>query len=206
MSSPQVHLGSFASTQTGPPHVPSASGTLLPQLSPALSLSCPSSRTWLQVAFSEIPSWTCPCPSPTAPSFMAERDKISGGKATQCLMSVGKVNAIIQLDPMYFLWRTNQFVFRYIFMYMYKHPEGSWWLSGKESACSAGDVGSLPPSGRSPGERNVNPLQDSCSQNPTDRRAWRAAVHGVSKELDTTEQLNNVFFFFFQGVKAFITW
>ena len=103
----------------------------------------------------------------------------------------GKGKSIIQLDPMYFLWRTNQFVFRYIFMYMYKHPEGSWWLSGKESVCSAGDAGSIPASGRSPGERNGNPLQDSFSGNPTDRGAWRAAVRGVSKELDTTEQLNN---------------
>ena len=64
-------------------------------------------------------------------------------------------------------------------------------LSGKESACSAGNVGSIPASGRSPGERNGNPLQDYCSGNPTDRGAWRAAVHGVSKELDTTERLNN---------------
>ena len=51
------------------------------------------------------------------------------------------------------------------------------WLSGKESACSAGDVGSVPASGRSPGEGNVNPLQDSCPENRMDRGAWWATVH-----------------------------
>ena len=49
---------------------------------------------------------------------------------------------------------------------------------------NAGDIrdsGSIPGSGRSPGGGNVNPLQNSCLKNPTDRGAWRAAVHGVAK-------------------------
>ena len=41
------------------------------------------------------------------------------------------------------------------------------------------------------GEGNGNPLQYSCLENPMDRGAWWATVHGVVKELDTTEQLNN---------------
>ena len=57
-------------------------------------------------------------------------------------------------------------------------PSGS---KGKESACSAGDWGSIPCSGRSPGEGNGNPLQYSCWQNSTDRRAWQTTVHGVTK-------------------------
>ena len=61
------------------------------------------------------------------------------------------------------------------------------WLSGKESACHAGDTGSVPGSGRYTGEGNSNPLQYSCLGNPMDRGAWRATVHGVTKELDTTE-------------------
>ena len=52
---------------------------------------------------------------------------------------------------------------------------------GKESACSAGDPGSIPGSGRSPGEGNDNPLQYSCLENPMDGGAWQATVHGVTR-------------------------
>ena len=52
---------------------------------------------------------------------------------------------------------------------------------GKSSACNAGDLGSIPGSRRSPGEGNDNPLQYSCLENPMDRGAWRATVHGVTK-------------------------
>ena len=55
------------------------------------------------------------------------------------------------------------------------------WLSGKESACHAGDVGSIPGSGRSPGRGHGNLLQYSCLENPMDREAWRATVHGVTE-------------------------
>ena len=48
-------------------------------------------------------------------------------------------------------------------------------------ACNVGDPGSIPGSGRSPGEGNGNPLQDSCLENPMDRGAWWATVHGVAK-------------------------
>ena len=51
----------------------------------------------------------------------------------------------------------------------------------RESACKVGDLGSIPRSGRSPEEENGNPLQDSCLGNPMDRRAWQAAVHGVTR-------------------------
>ena len=57
---------------------------------------------------------------------------------------------------------------------------------GKESACSAGDLGSIPVSGRSPGEGNGKPIQYSCLGNLMDRGGWRATVYGVSKALDTT--------------------
>ena len=52
---------------------------------------------------------------------------------------------------------------------------------GKESTCNVGDPGSIPGSGRSPGEENGNPLQYSCMKNPMDRGAWWATVHGVAK-------------------------
>ena len=52
---------------------------------------------------------------------------------------------------------------------------------GKASACNAGDLGSIPDSGISPGERNGNPLQYSCLGNPMDRGTWWATAHGVTK-------------------------
>ena len=55
------------------------------------------------------------------------------------------------------------------------------YLVGKESACNAGDPGSIPGSGRSPGEGNGNPLQYSYLENPTDRGAWQATVHGIAR-------------------------
>jgi len=55
------------------------------------------------------------------------------------------------------------------------------WLSGKESACHAGDLGVIHGSGRSPGEGNGNPLQYSCLGNRTERVTWGAIVHGVTK-------------------------
>ena len=51
----------------------------------------------------------------------------------------------------------------------------------KVSACNAGDLGSIPGSRRSPGEGNSNPFQYSCLENPMDRGAWWATVHGVAK-------------------------
>ena len=56
----------------------------------------------------------------------------------------------------------------------------------KESACNAGDPGSIPGLGRFPGEGNGYPLQYSCLENSMDRGAWWAKVHEVS-ELDVTE-------------------
>ena len=61
----------------------------------------------------------------------------------------------------------------------------------QESACQAGDVGSIPGLGRSPRDANGKPLQYSCLESPTDRGACWATVCGVAEELDRTEQLNN---------------
>ena len=65
-------------------------------------------------------------------------------------------------------------------------PGGS---DSKESTYNAGDLGSIPGLGRSPGERNGNPLQCSCLENYMDVGAWQATVYGVKKHSDTTERL-----------------
>ena len=59
----------------------------------------------------------------------------------------------------------------------------------KESACNTGDPGSIPGSGRSPGEGNGNPLPYSCLENPMDRGACWVTVHGVAK---SWTQLSNL--------------
>ena len=58
----------------------------------------------------------------------------------------------------------------------------------RESACNVGDPGLIHGSGRSLGEGNGNPLQNSCLENHMDRGAWQAIVHEVT-ETDTIEQL-----------------
>ena len=52
-------------------------------------------------------------------------------------------------------------------------------LDSKESACSAGDLGSIPGLGRSPGEENGNPFQYSCLENPMDRGTWQLQSMGA---------------------------
>ena len=58
-------------------------------------------------------------------------------------------------------------------------PGGS---DGKESTCNSGDLGSIPESGRSPGEGNGYPVQYSCLKNSMERRTWQATVHGVARQ------------------------
>ena len=63
-------------------------------------------------------------------------------------------------------------------------------LAVKNPSANAGDVrdvGLIPGSGRSPGRGHGNPLEYSCLENPMDRGAWWATVHGVSKESDTSD-------------------
>ena len=67
---------------------------------------------------------------------------------------------------------------------------------GKESSCSAGDLGSVPGLGKSPGEGNGYPLQCSCLENSTDREAWQATVYGVAK----TERLTHTHSYFIKKI------
>ena len=64
------------------------------------------------------------------------------------------------------------------------------WLSDKEAACNAGDLGLIPGLGRSSGEGNGKPHQCSCLENPMDRGAWWTTVHGVAKSWTQVKQLS----------------
>ena len=87
------------------------------------------------------------------------------------------MNGLIQYIPMLerdvclltILWKVST---------IFGHP---WWLRGKESACNAGDLGSIPGSGRSPGEGNGNPLQILAWEIP-----WIEEPGGVTKESGMT--------------------
>ena len=78
------------------------------------------------------------------------------------------------------IWKLFSFLFFYIICSV-----------GKESACSAGDPGSILGLGRSSGEGNGNPLQYSCLENPMDRRAWKATVHRVARVGHDLKRLNH---------------
>ena len=70
---------------------------------------------------------------------------------------------------------------RILSLHYWGFPDGS---ESKESDCNAGDIrdmGSIPGLGRSPREGNGNPFQYSCLENPMDRGAWQATVHGVAR-------------------------
>ena len=68
-----------------------------------------------------------------------------------------------------------------------------WWLSGKDSVCNAGvagDPGSVPGLGRSPGGKHGNPRQYSCLENPMDRGAQQATVHSVAESQTQLKRLS----------------
>ena len=89
-------------------------------------------------------------------------------------MAVQQFGSFLKVRELELLYR--------ILLFSVKHesdfPGGS---DGKASVYNAGDPGSVPGPGRSPGERNGNPLQYYCLENPMDRGAWQATVHGVAK-------------------------
>ena len=75
------------------------------------------------------------------------------------------------------LWKAESF----IYIPLCSSNGLPWWLSGKEAACSAGNVSVILGSGRSAGGRNGNPFKCSCLENSTDRGAWWATTHEVAK-------------------------
>ena len=104
---------------------------------------------------------------------------------------MGSEQARVKWDPLYHNLKSHL-----LLQQMYHIPSlcltGS---DGRESVCNAGDSGSIPGSGRSPGEGNGCPLQCSCLGNPTDRGTWRAYSPRGHKEADLTERLTLSFHF-----------
>ena len=87
-------------------------------------------------------------------------------------------------------------VLRYIFLYseLWASPVAQLVKKLPASSGDTADIGSVPGSGRSPGEGNGNPLQYSCLENSMDREAWLATVHGITKswaQLNTHAQIQN---------------
>ena len=82
-------------------------------------------------------------------------------------------------------------------------PGGS---EDKASACNAGDPGSIPGLGRSPGEGNGNPLQYSCLEYPMDRETWQAIVHGVAKSWTRLSDFAFFSFYVFIYTSEDINW
>ena len=96
-------------------------------------------------------------------------------------------NSLLILEPLTWLKEEKQWhMFHRLssfncHLFLIWNPIFPGGLDSKAFACNEGDPGSIPGSGRSPGEGNGNPLQYSCLENPMDRGAWQAAVHGVTK-------------------------
>ena len=85
----------------------------------------------------------------------------------------------------YFFFNKNR-KFYYCSMYLGL----PWWLEGKESACNAEDLGSIPKLGRCSGEGNGYPLQYSCCENSIDIGAWWASVNRVTQSKTQMKRLS----------------
>ena len=105
------------------------------------------------------------------------RRKLEETAVWMCIQIIEKIRRVSNRNQRY---KRNYFLWR---------KEFSGGSDGKTSAYSVGDPGSIPGSGRSPGEGNGNPLEYSCLKNPTDRGAWHNSPWGC-KELDMTERLS----------------
>ena len=99
--------------------------------------------------------------------------RATGERGKRCTCHIMLCTPSLVLETMTFILSSNLYVVR-----AQGFPGGS---EVKASACNEGDLGSIPGSGRFPGEANGNPLQYSCLENPMGRGVWWAIVHGVAK-------------------------
>ena len=103
-------------------------------------------------------------------------------KITYALFNLQFMKTVIKSICMYvMIFLPKSLGTRIIFTCLYGNVIFPVDSEGKESTCNPRDRGSIPGSGRSPGEGNGNPLQYSYLENSMDRGAWWAIVHGVTK-------------------------
>ena len=128
-----------------------------------------------------IPKWITPNMTPKTPRRARLREAFWHQRPGPCISQA----------PPASLWRLKEGA-------SHTAPQPHWCpgprggSNGEESTCNSGDPGSVPGSGQSPGKGNRSPLQYSCLEDPTDRGAWWATVHGVArgrKESDRTKRL-----------------
>ena len=135
-----------------------------------------------------LPSWTAPPPSP--PSIQASPLPGQRAPCPTCapVMSV-QVSSLCKTEVISEQPRPGRILSDFLSV-----PRTRGFLGGsdsKESACNAGDLGSIRGSRRSPREENGNPLQYSCLESPMDRGAGWPTVYWGRKESDMTEQLTH---------------
>ena len=131
--------------------------------------------------------WTFSCIFKTATKTLLHSSPLKWRYHVDKSFTKHLLHVIISYQGAYIKEKLYKSVYESIFSTLVKSQEGfPGGLDSKESAYNAGDPGSIPESGRSPGKGNGNPLHYSCLENPMDRGASQATVHGVA-ESDTTE-------------------
>ena len=103
--------------------------------------------------------------------------KSTGSFSSIKLTSTSKVFQEKHIEKEGNLYKRHHFMVKWSVVY----PPDIGGSESKESACNAGDLGSISGMGRFPEEENGKPLQYSCMENPMDREAWQPAIHGVAK-------------------------
>ena len=117
-----------------------------------------------------------------------------------CLSPVNLPNLGIEPRSPGFTLPADSFKFYFYFLWFHGFLRSS---VSKESACNAGDPGSVPGLGRSSGEGNGNSLQYSCLEDPMDKGAWKATVYAVARvrhDLATKPPLDERFFKFYSAL------
>ena len=161
----------------------------------ACSNSCPLSQ-WCHPTVSScvVPFFSCLQSCPASGSFLMSQLFTLGGKGIGASVSASVLLMNIQdwfilglsgLSPLQSKGLSRVFSNTIVQKHQFFSVQASLGfphsLVSKESACNAGDPGSIPGFGRFPVEGNGNPLQYYCLENPMDRGAWQATVHGIAR-------------------------